>query len=333
MLAPMDHDQALGASWCRCLVRSCWGDQVADDMVIVQFLHPGGEHHPGPESVMGWNTGEHRRKFLRARARYVGSDGKAQSGVVRFWGEWEPPSRVVARFPAPAASLPRFLHEPLLYRPGIPGARQNTDPYVFGPTFLYSNCRQFTHTGAPTALQSLPPGSIVLFGSRLEGRFVLDTVLVVESRTPYDVGLNDQEMDVSEAFRVATVETLPTGTAAQLYRGVAYQGRPDDPFSFVPACPGESAFPRPVIELPGYVTPALSQNFRATRISAPQARSLWRQVVDQVHDRELGLAIHIDEPEIGPDEHPLVGRPADGSGACAPGRISTGHGCRTTPSC
>jgi len=47
--------------------------------------------------------------------------------------------------------MPRFVHEPVLARPTSP-ARQNTDPFVFGPSFLYSNCRQFTHQLGPTCL-------------------------------------------------------------------------------------------------------------------------------------------------------------------------------------
>jgi hypothetical protein len=296
-----------------------WSAQMTDNLVIVQFLHPGGEHQPGPESVMEWNTDQHRRKFIRARGRYVDSHGTAHSETVCFWCEWEPPSRIVARLPSQPASFPRFLHEPLLNRPGAPGRRQNTDPYVFGPVLLYSNCRQFTHTGAAIALQSLAPGSIVLFGSRLDGRFVLDTVLVVESRTPYEVDLNDQEMNVSEAFRIAIIETLRAGTAAQLYRGATYQDHPDGSFSFAPAMPGETAFPRPVIDLPGHITPGLSQNFKATRVSAPQAESLWRQMVDQVHGQGLVLAVHIDEPGIGADDHLTARRQTDTTGACTCG--------------
>jgi hypothetical protein len=64
-----------------------------------------------------------------------------------------------------------------------------------GPSFLYSNCRQFTSQLRPTRLQRLAPGSLILFGSNLRGRFVLDTVLVVGSRTPYTIGQPDQPSD------------------------------------------------------------------------------------------------------------------------------------------
>ncbi|MDN3352056.1 hypothetical protein [Actinomadura sp. DC4] len=182
-------------------------------------------------------------------------------------------------------------------------------------------------------LQRLAPGSIVLFGSRLNWKFVLDTVLVVESRTPYEVGLNDHELGVSDAFRLATLETLRRGTAAQLYRGVTYQDRSDDPFSFVPARPGEAPFSRPVIELPEHVTPELSQNFRATPASARQARSVWRDVVDQVQANGHDLAIHIEEPDIGSGEESTVSRPTGITSTCTPVRRSGESQCRPTRPC
>ncbi|MGK4002197.1 hypothetical protein WMF31_06205 [Sorangium sp. So ce1036] len=56
---------------------------------------------------------------------------------------------------------------------------QNTDPFVFGDTFLYSCCKQVRRNGSATLLRKLQRGDVILFGSRLDGRFVLDTVFVV----------------------------------------------------------------------------------------------------------------------------------------------------------
>ncbi len=165
------------------------------EVLVVQFLHPGREHvPPAGASVMGWNRGEHRRKFLRVPGRCLDGGGVVRSGVVSVWAEWEPQSRVVERHRGPCTPMPRFVHEPVLARPGQ-RVRQNTDPYVFGESFLYSNCRQFTSQLRPTRLQRLPLGSVVLFGSHLRGQFVLDTVLVVASRTPYTIGQPDQPVE------------------------------------------------------------------------------------------------------------------------------------------
>ncbi len=56
------------------------------------------------------------------------------------------------------------------------GWRQNTDPLVFGDHFLYSNCRQRQNG----KMRDLAHGSLVLFGSKLGGQFVLDTLFVVD---------------------------------------------------------------------------------------------------------------------------------------------------------
>ena len=54
---------------------------------------------------------------------------------------------------------------------------QNTDPFVFGESFLYTCCQQFKNN-RPTQLRYLAPGSVILFGSHRGGRFLLDTVFV-----------------------------------------------------------------------------------------------------------------------------------------------------------
>lgn len=52
---------------------------------------------------------------------------------------------------------------------------QNTDPLVFGDSFLYSNCRQ----GAIGRLRELRAGSVIVFGSVVSKSWVVDTVFVV----------------------------------------------------------------------------------------------------------------------------------------------------------
>ena len=146
---------------------------------VVQFPHPGAEHVLGDGSRMTWNTGRHGRKFLRSPGRSVDPDGRTSEADLAFWGEWEAPSRVVSRWPR-AGQLPQELHVPVWERPATPSFRQNTDPWVFGKAFRYSNCRQLTYRQNPSALQALTPGSVIFFGSRLHGEFVLDTVFVVK---------------------------------------------------------------------------------------------------------------------------------------------------------
>jgi hypothetical protein len=281
------------------------GSMTDEKVAVVQFPHPGGEHDPGEADVMEWNDAGHRRKFMRAAGRYVDDSGVLRTGTVTFWGEWEAQSRVVRRYPRSGAGMPRFLHEPFLQRPGdLRALRQNTDPLVFGDAFLYSNCRQFTLALRPSAMQRMAPGSVVLFGSTLDQRFVLDTVLVVACAMPYVIGEPGVFGDeVPELFIAAVLEPLAasrklSGAQARLYRGAMCGESSDAMYSFVPARPDGAPFPRPVIELPGYVNPLSTQSARSTPVTSRQARQVWDQVTDQVRDQGLHLAFRLTEPEI-----------------------------------
>lgn len=136
---------------------------------VVHFPHPGGEHVP-PGNDMGWNRGLHARKFLACPGTYIDDDGVAHDDELVFWGEWEAPSRVVRRWTR-RPGLPTVVHEPYWTVPATDAgvSRRNTDPWVFGDTFLYSNCRQLTPNRRPSALQRLPVGSLILFGSTVGG--------------------------------------------------------------------------------------------------------------------------------------------------------------------
>jgi hypothetical protein len=70
---------------------------VRERRCFVQFIHPGGEHWPDRGDRKFWNREAHRRKFLKGRGRYI-TGGEAREGEIVFWGEWEPESRVLARY-------------------------------------------------------------------------------------------------------------------------------------------------------------------------------------------------------------------------------------------
>src|SRR6266498_317400 len=168
-------------------------------LAVVQFPHPGREHDPPRVGVMPWNRDSHRRKFLRTEGWYVDASGAQCSTRLVFWGEWEAPSLVVERWTG-SGDLPRWLHEPRWERPGWAGPRQNTDPWVFGDEFRYSNCRQ----GSNAKLRRLAQGSVILFGSSLGGAFVLDTVLVVADARPFVPGLA-RDLVGDDAYQVCVI--------------------------------------------------------------------------------------------------------------------------------
>ena len=131
-----------------------------------------------------------------------------------------------------------------------------TDPWVFGETFRYSNCKQLIYRQNPSALQRLTAGSVILFGSTLYGEFVLDTVFVVKKPVPY-VPHHPPETD--EAFRLSTIESIITDGRGDLqftlYHGATFDEPVAGMFSFVPcrgAADTDACFARPVVSLPGY---------------------------------------------------------------------------------
>jgi len=272
------------------------------EATVVQFNHPGGEHVPRG-NAMAWNTGPHKRKYLLARGAIVAPDGVVEfEGPLAFWGEWEPPSRVANRWPR-QPGLPTVLHDPWWGSPP-PGERQNTDPWVFGPEFLYSNCKQLNPSGSPSALQHLPRGSMILFGSTLAGQWIIDTVFVVAEAVD-EYRPVDRINYGSEAFRSCTIESLATGGHASssytLFRGATPRDPVNGTFSFVPCAPAADGPPRvarPAIQLDGVVNPKSRQSPSGARRRAPLAEvaSAWHAVVSQVLNQGLELAVDIAEP-------------------------------------
>ncbi len=286
--------------------------------VFVHFPHPGDEHKPGRQSFQPWNTtAKHCRKFLRSSGRYVTADGLVVEASLAFWGEWEAPSYVLKRW-SEKNELSRSLQEPVWEHPKFSGPRQNTDPWVFGDCFLYSNCKQ----SAQKSLQTLPTGSVILFGSTLGiksesgPRFVLDTVFVVDEERQRFTPSNPPNTD--EAFRVCTVESLATGGDVDaygrkdlcgdprawftLFSGATYESPVNEMYSFVPCRRTDRdnfRFARPAISLPTeFVNPWSWQSPKGTGtpLSAHKVRELWATVRQQVIAAECLIGVHFPTP-------------------------------------
>ena len=144
--------------------------QPGERLCFVQFIHPGLEHEPDSAAGRSWNVEMHRRKFLRQPGRCLAApDAKPVAAPLVFWGEYEPPTRLVKTFANPVPDGPRFLFAPapVEFHPHDPPL-MNTDPFVFGDRFFYSICKQNNKRG-PTAMQRLARGSVILFGSGKNG--------------------------------------------------------------------------------------------------------------------------------------------------------------------
>jgi hypothetical protein len=272
---------------------------------VVQFPHPGREHRPSPPrvgTVMPWNRGEHKRKFLRASARYL-VDGQPHEGQVAFWGEWEAQSRVLDVWPKDG-DLPRFLHEPFYEAPADGVKHQNTDPFLFGRTFLYTNCRQARNV----KLRHLTQGSIVLFGSSPGAGFVLDTVFVVDEgeHPAFEIGERRVLPDRPEAdalvFRPLSTSEKHLGAGCRAYRGRPYSAGTAAPFSFVPCRPltDQMRFQRPLLEavgaLEGLLSPTLRMQAKVTEVDDRTAGAAWQHVREVVEQHGLALGWHLQVP-------------------------------------
>lgn len=276
---------------------------------FVQFIHPGGEHGMDRTGLKGWNrSARHKRKFLKTRGRYLRNTrpgARSRPGEIVFWGEWEPDSEV-QEINHREQGGPRFLHSPFYAPPLLDGSEQNTDPFVFGPQFLYTGCQQ--HVGdRETQLRRLEPGSLILFGScRDRSRFALDTVFVVRRHIDHCKGDYRDVLrgKVPDTYRAVTIEPWYAGDVTadrshRLYFGATPNQRVGGMFSFFPCRPhdsGSPGFARPEIKIPNRtdrINPRLIQGKKLTRdLNISELRELWHEVVGQVLREKHSLGVH-----------------------------------------
>ena len=288
---------------------------------FVQLPHPGPE--PEPDTV-SWNRAgnPHKRKFMRLRGgEWIDEkDCKHTGDLLYAWGEWEPESIIVPDFKSPNGDpfAPKYLWDPYWIRRKDYSGLHNTDPFIFGNCFLYSNCRQNLKS-----LRSLAPGSLIVFGSCQGGKWVLDTVFVVQGGTRFnprksreDLHGKDKVSDTflevtggplsSESSNCSPAENCSPADELQLYYGATPDEREkfDGMFSFFPAkqAGDNSAFSRPPIELPKYFfTINNCQAARRTEVdNLCELSKQWNSIVEQVHKAGLVLGTHADLPPEGP---------------------------------
>lgn len=281
-------------------------------LCFVQFMHPSKEHRPDSNGFKKWNTGAHKRKFLEVHGRCIRGD-EDYNGPLHLWGEWEPESEVISTIDRPVPDGPQFIYRPFYYRPVSYTGLQNTDPFVFG-AFYYSGCKQFNAKGA-TQLRSLERGSVVLFGSQVSRKFVIDTVFVVDRWEDHSrENFPSFESKVSNTFMDVTLKPWHWGQAEEshchvednsslrLYWGATYESPVDGMFSFFPASPTEetpNGFARPWIRIPGILN---DQNRQATKLnsgsSKDEVKKYWQETRRQVESQGLWCGVSALEPGI-----------------------------------
>lgn len=280
---------------------------MADELCFVQFPHAGGEH--GPDDSRGelkrWERGEsdHARKFMVTPGAWRERlDGTNQEGELVFWGEWEADSNVTVA-PDNVAGGPAWLHRPFFEGPQNARAEtvpQNTDPFVFGERFLYTFCRQRKNRH----LRQLARGTVILFGSKKNHRFVLDTVFVVDESVDHtrETYLEVAVPRTNSVFRATTLDPMyawQRTKGCRLYFAATVEQPISGMFSFVPCRPADEnkTFARPAIELAALVNPALTQQAGTTPFDdISELARVWRAVVDQVLDAGLVLGVRVELP-------------------------------------
>jgi len=285
--------------------------------MFVQFIHPGGEHHPDEKDVRSWNRGNHKRKFLQGQVSLLsGADRRVEVAV--FWGEWEAESKVVRTIEGGLPDGPRFVQEPFWIPKGSYLGLQNTDPFVFGECISYTGCQQHTVRGE-TFLRRLDRGSVVLFGSCKAAQFVLDTVLVVDSWVEHDAlsfdldvapRLNPTHRTVTfapwyagarQSSATESPANPPPCRSCRLYFGATVDRPMNGMFSYFPCLPAEGApcgFERPTIVM-DQITQGLLQGKRGSAVAdLDQMSSLWQTVRGQVEAQGLFLGLNADMPPM-----------------------------------
>lgn len=307
-----------------------YNQTTRNNNMIIQFIHDGPEHRPTKGNIKDWNYGKHKRKFLSQKGQYVKDiniDSKRYEDELMFWAEWEPQSTVKRRL-THFEDLPRYLYEPWFdlsapltntsSRSGnvcAVGNRQNSDPFIFGKEFYYFVCKQKRKTGY-TMLTDLQPGDIILFGSKLKGHFVLDTVFVISDAKPITYipenidymikpNVSDEYYNISfvSAFwrdlkKHQTPTTYPQGY--KLYSGATIDNPYNGMFSFVPVKSDNQkgiGFERPQILSSSYVNPDLMMNYRTRQTSQNEAKNFWIDIASQVLAKDLFLGTKFEMPK------------------------------------
>lgn len=288
---------------------------------IIQFVHPGFEYSSpkfiGPKKqrsgVMPWKEGlsAHDRKFMWTQGSAL--DPRTNEDFTEvpltLWGEWEGPS-IYWKIDSPGKPLASIIHAP--FRPAnVPTTSvQNTDPMVFGDSFIYSNCRQPRHP----VLRSLPSGSIILFGrlAREDGRhsFSLDTCFVADRvqqlpTIPFDPTAYGTDLVDDAALCALHSEGFHSDVG--VHTGRARSGGPI--FSFFPAKLAEEApalFPRPELRPVGALEGVISPGTQATNmthgVTASDRDAIWHEVVNQIVEQGCVLGYNASPPPLLDDD-------------------------------
>ena len=292
--------------------------------IIIQFIHPGREYQVsrntksvstvpvqwvggGCNGTCGSSGAGHTRRFVSHEGEYVDGKGKLHTARLGFWTEWEACSTAIAMPPAPKGVVgAKWVHALKSPLKATGGKGINTDPCVFGSTFKYCCCQQMKNG----VMRRLAPGSLILFGSHLSGRFFLDTVFVVDGDgLSYTTG-STGKLKVSKQYLELTLNRLEKGHEFTFYRGKPFPSASGEPYSFTPAklfakndarCGERFALDIDAVNrcLPSSshkLSQGLTQHFKKIDAKPETIVSIWNEIVRQVRAAGFVPGVHFDWP-------------------------------------
>ena len=190
---------------------------MADNRRFIQLSHPGSEATRVCGEAWHSTADGHQRKFMQFNGRWTAENGDKHRDQLWAWGEWEAQSELLRGLDCPGGpELPISLWSPFYAVTDDCRELHNTDPFIFGERFLYSNCQQWGTRR--NGLRCLDRGSVIAFGSRVSREWVLDTVLVVEDFIDYEA------KDVRSMLADSTPEAFLEVTGAPIRTGTGRSG-------------------------------------------------------------------------------------------------------------
>jgi hypothetical protein len=202
-----------------------------------------------------------------------------------------------------------------------------TDPNVFGESFKYCRCRQLTNKGTtPTLLSQLTPGSLILFGSKINKNFVLDTVFVVsEKMVDYSLANIQQvrkDYNLSAHFYYASIEPMLanqkdgddenncrlTDQMLKLYYGAGFNDKENfnGMYSFSPCRifsnnTASTIFKRPTLTPSPFIVPDLTDGFNSQgqkEFTIEEVAAFWNEIKDQLNGQQLYEGVFFKNPPL-----------------------------------
>ncbi len=305
--------------------------------MIIQFSHNGSQMNITPRSkknessylfdtessgIRFWNDEEsHKRKFLSTRSCFIKNMGDCFDTTpicseAQFWGEWEAQSEfsLTGNGYSTGNCLPHAIHKPFYEFNKV--GRHNTDPFIFGSHFYYTNCKQ-KNKGAGKKMLQLTAGSIVVFGSEFDkSDFMIDTVFVVDEHSSM-FDYRNNPLDYPQALQDVTLN-LNGGLSNwhMLYKGKMFNQsslfNPElsTPFSFVPLKIQHEGkgFERPVLDWKRFGFKKPGSGTVLHTVSGSES-DFWRGIVFEMLRQGYSLGVKFDMPKRrGGQEHSGSGR-------------------------